>query len=81
MLTKLERELVRMEGNVNQLWASLEQRLPDIERMIQTGQSHGPDGTLILALLHAVAARITLQQQQRALLEETTQAPPTGEQA
>lgn len=77
MLTQAERDLVRAEGRVNQLWASIEDRLDDLERIITTGINGFADQQLITATAHIVYRRIILQRQQRAAMEP----PATGQDA
>lgn len=76
MLTQTERDLVRAEGRENQLWAFLESKLADIQRIAQTWQRTDQDGQLIVVALNIVVARIVLQQQQQ---QRAAMEPPATE--
>lgn len=75
ILSQAERDLVRTEGQVNQLWASIEDRMDDLKRIMTTGINGFADQQLITATAHVVYHKIALQRQQRAAME-----PPATEQ-
>lgn len=74
-----EQEILRIEAIGHQAWGAWEQRLPDIERIAESGPNGSEDDTYIVqGVFSAVVGDIIMRMHKRSLLEENPDATEPG---